>query len=151
MDEAIMTQWIDKVLSPFCEAKPVGIEPILFLDSYRCHMMGTIVKKIQDLGIQVEHIPAGCTSICQPVDVGVAKLLKDRVRRRHSTWKIQQCDGAVPEPFNPPSRSHLASWVLEALQDPPRSIVVNSWRHGEYSYFPAATASNTNEQQYHDV
>jgi transposase-like protein len=66
MDEVIMTQWIEKVLSPFCETKPVGIEPILFLDSYRCHMMGTIVKKIQDLGIQVEHIPAGCTSICQP-------------------------------------------------------------------------------------
>jgi hypothetical protein len=148
MDETVMNHWIDTVLLPYCDGRPVGIEPILFLDSYRCHMMGTIVHKLQHHGIQVEHIPAGCTSICQPVDVGIAKPLKDRVRRRHSTWMIQQCDGAVPEIFSPPSRSHLASWVVAALQDMPRNIVVNSWRHGEYSYFPTATANNTNEQQY---
>jgi hypothetical protein len=67
--------------------------------------------------------------------VGIAKPLKDRVRRQHSTWMMQQCDGAVPTQFSPPSRSNLASWVVESIQELPRNIVVNSCRHGDYSYF----------------
>jgi hypothetical protein len=85
--------------------------------------MGTILHKIQALGIPVEHIPAGCTSICQSVDVGIAQPLKDRVRRHHSTWKVQQCDEAVPAQFAPPSRSNLASWVVKLLQELPRLLL----------------------------
>jgi hypothetical protein len=40
--------------------------------------MSPVVNKIQDLGVQVVHIPAGCTSICQPVDGGIGKPQKDR-------------------------------------------------------------------------
>jgi hypothetical protein len=39
-------------------------------------MMKSTVNAIGDLGIEVEHIPGGCTSLCQPVDVGVNKPLK---------------------------------------------------------------------------
>jgi hypothetical protein len=72
MDESIMLIWIEKVLKPYCETKPLGVRPMLILDSYRCHMMASIVNKIEDLGIQVEYIPGGCTPVCQPVDVGIA-------------------------------------------------------------------------------
>jgi hypothetical protein len=43
----------------------------IFLDSCRCHMMASVVREIQKLGVEVEHIPGGCTTLCQPVDVGV--------------------------------------------------------------------------------
>jgi hypothetical protein len=32
-------------------------------------MMSSVVGKIHDLGVEVEHIPGRCTSLCQPVDV----------------------------------------------------------------------------------
>jgi hypothetical protein len=39
-------------------------------------MMGSIVNRIQALGIEVQHIPGGCTYLYQPVDVGVNKPIK---------------------------------------------------------------------------
>ena len=51
--------------------------PVLILDSYRCHMMASVVHRIQDLGVEVIHIPGGCTSLCQPVDVGLNKPFKE--------------------------------------------------------------------------
>ena len=71
MDEEAMLVWVDEVLEPYIRDAPAGILPILFLDSYRCHMMASVVSKIQDLGVEDEHIPGGCMSLCQLVDVGV--------------------------------------------------------------------------------
>jgi hypothetical protein len=76
MDEGAMMLWVDKILKPYVQTAPDGIVPVLFLDSYHCHMMASVVQRIQDLGVEVEHIPEGCTSLCQPVDVGMNKPFK---------------------------------------------------------------------------
>jgi hypothetical protein len=68
MDQFVMLEWIESVLKPYAKQAPKGIVPVMFLDSYRAHMMSEIVKKIQDLGIDVFHIPGGCTGLCQPVN-----------------------------------------------------------------------------------
>ena len=67
MDERVMLMWVDMVLKPYVNTAPDDMVPILFLNSYRCHMMNSVVKAIQDLGVEVKHIPGGCTSLCQPV------------------------------------------------------------------------------------
>jgi len=59
MDDEMMHKWIDLVLIPWKNSKAPGIAPILVLDAYRVHMMGTIVHRIQSLGIEVLHIPGG--------------------------------------------------------------------------------------------
>ena len=76
MDEECMMEWVNKILKPYVDQAPDNIVPMLFLDSYRCHMMPTVVSHIQGLGVQVEHIPGGCTGLCQPVDVGINRLGK---------------------------------------------------------------------------
>ena len=81
MDEAVMVAWVDDVLAPYVATAPDHVIPILILDSYRCHMMGSVVQRIKELGVEVQHIPGGCTSLCQPVDVGFNKPFKDRIRR----------------------------------------------------------------------
>ena len=43
MDEAVMVAWVDDVLAPYVATAPDHIIPILILDSYRCHMMGSVV------------------------------------------------------------------------------------------------------------
>ena len=76
MDEAMMNVWIDLVLIPWKNERDPDVVPLLVLDAYRVHMMGSIVNRIQALGIEVQHIPAGCTYLCQPVDVGINRPIK---------------------------------------------------------------------------
>ena len=56
-----MNNWIDYVLILWKNTKAPGVVPHLILDAYRVHMIGNIMNRIQSLGIEVNHIPAGCT------------------------------------------------------------------------------------------
>jgi hypothetical protein len=69
MDESMMIVWINEVLIPWKNTINPTIVPLLILDAYRVHMMGSIVNRIQALGIEVQHIPGDCMYFCQPVDV----------------------------------------------------------------------------------
>ena len=81
-----MNKWIDVVLQPWKanrdENNPSVEPPILILDAYRVHQMGSVVNWIQSNGIEVVHIPAGCTYLCQPIDVGINKPIKSRLRQK---------------------------------------------------------------------
>ncbi len=79
MDEQVMLAWVEEVLAPYVVMAPEDIIPLLILDSYQCHMMASVVYKIQELGVEVKHIPGGCTSLCQPVDIGFNKPFKSHV------------------------------------------------------------------------
>ena len=48
MDETVMLQWVNKVLKPYVDDAPEGIIPILFLDSYRCHIMLLVEMQCKD-------------------------------------------------------------------------------------------------------
>ena len=53
MDERVMLMWVDMVLKPYVDTAPEDVVPILFLDSYHCHMMNSVVNAIQDLGFRL--------------------------------------------------------------------------------------------------
>jgi hypothetical protein len=117
-------------------------------------MMGSVVQRIQELGIEVRHIPGGCTSLCQPVDVGFNKPFKDRVRKQWLSWMI--AEGIVHGTTTPPSRRDVAGWVDRAMAEMKREerIIQNAWRKTGYEWFskevaeissPAAAAAVMNE------
>ena len=112
MDKTVMLQWVDKVLKPYVGNAPEGIVPILFLDSYRCHIMSLVVNAVQGLGVEVEHIPGGCTYLCQPVDVGVNKPYKTHLRERWESWMF--AEGIIHGTMSPPTRKHIAEWAIHA-------------------------------------
>jgi transposase len=136
MDEDAMLVWVDQVLRPHIESAPPGILPIIFLDSYRCHMMASVVSKIQDLGVEVEHIPGGCTALCQPVDIGVNKPFKNRLRDQWEAWMVDE--GLAHGTTSPPTRENIVQWARNAVANISSEIVKNAWRHGDYSWFPPA-------------
>ena len=41
--EDIMLEWVQEVLAPYVATAPPGIVPLLYLDSFRVHMMGSVV------------------------------------------------------------------------------------------------------------
>ena len=126
MDEDMMNRWIDLVLVPWKDSKAPGIVPILVLDVYRVHMMGTIVNRIQSLGIEVIHIPAGCTYLCQPVDVGVNKSIKNGMREKWEDWMMEG-DGIVHGAAKEPSCQLVAKWLVEVYRRIPAQTVRNAW------------------------
>ena len=141
MDEKVMLLWVEKVLNPYVEAAPDRIIPILFLDSYRCHMMSSVVDSIQALGVEVEHIPGGCTCLCQPVDVGVNKPFKKQLRDRWESWMV--AEGIIHGTTSPPTREKIAEWAIAAKSALTEECIKNAWRHGDYSWFPEVNNSNT--------
>jgi hypothetical protein len=77
MDEALMNELIDGVLMPWKanrNANNPSLQPlILVLDANFLHQMGSVINQIQPMGIEVIHVPMGCTYLCQLVDVGINK------------------------------------------------------------------------------
>jgi len=133
MDEDQMLFWVEKILKPYILTAPDGVEPMLFLDAYRAHMMSSVVDAIQDLGVKVLHIPGGVTSLCQPVDIGVNKPFKNRCREQWEAWMV--ADDALHGTTKPPERIDIAHWVAEAWGNLPTQFIINSWLHAPYAYF----------------
>ena len=127
MDESVMIAWVDGPLKAHVEQAPTDVVPILILDSYRCHMMASVVHRIQDLGIEVIHIPGGCTSLCQPVDVGFNKPFKDRIRRLWTEWMV--AEGLVDGTTKSPTRLMVAGWVDTVMTQMTMeaTIIKNAW------------------------
>ena len=134
MDEAVMLQWVKEVLEPWSKNVPDGIVPYLLLDSYKCHLMSSVVHAIQDLAIEVDHIPGGCTGLVQPLDLGVNKPLKNWIRRKWEEYMLEE--GLAMTVSKPPTWQQMATWVMQCLDDLGEHIIKAAWRRKGYSYFP---------------
>ena len=84
----------------------------------------------------MQHIQGGCTGLCQPVDIGVAKLLKDEVRNQWA-WMMEYeatQDRALPRrecidngTTPPQKREHIGMWIIAALQRIYTQTVNHPW------------------------
>ena len=135
MDKVVMIAWVNKVLAPYVVTALDHFIPVLILDMYQCHMMVSIVQMIQELGVEVQYIPGGCTSLCQPVDVGFNKPFKDQMRWQWLNWMINK--GVVHGTTSPPSRLDMAKWVDAAMLEMKDGgqIIRNTWKRHGYEWF----------------
>jgi hypothetical protein len=90
-------------------------------------MMASVVYKIQELGVEVKHIPGGCTSLCQPVDVSFIKPFKSHVQKMWIKWMIAK--GVKEGTTSLPMRCNVAVRVDEAMAQmkEERRIIRNTW------------------------
>jgi hypothetical protein len=135
MDEYVMLAWVEEVLAPYVATAPDDILPLLILDSYQCHMMASVVYKIQELGVEVKHIPGRCTSLCQPVDVGFNYPFKSRVRKMWIKWMIAK--GVQEGTTSLPTRCDVTVWVNKAMAQmkEERRIIKNAWLKTGFKWF----------------
>jgi hypothetical protein len=94
MNERCMMLWVDQILGPYLAVNPAppGIQPVILLDSYQCHMMALVVTKISKLGIKVIHIPGGCRGLCQLLYIGMNKPFKHCIRNLWEDWMMDMLD-----------------------------------------------------------
>ena len=107
----IMLEWVEEILPLYVPTPPPGVVPLLYLDSFAVHMMGSVVGAIQALGVEVKFIPPGCTGLVQPVDVGYNKAFKSKVKEQCNEWLFQH-DPDLPVPKT--SRRDVVEWILAA-------------------------------------
>ena len=140
-DERVMHYWIDHVLRPYIKTAPKGVVPLLYLDKYACHYQGSVAKKLEDLGVEWDIIPGGCTSLVQPVDVAIGKPFKNRMRYKWEEfmmdldWKNERI-----KPID--ARKKIAVWALEAWKGIPVDVVWNLWRHNPFLMVSTQTSSS---------
>ena len=77
--------------------------------------MTGVVTRVQNLGVEVVHIPGGCTSLCQPVDIGVNKPFKNRLCSEWQTWMINEGlqHGSMGQPLRQREHTSLSGAVLQ--------------------------------------
>ena len=134
MDESMMNTWIDLVLIPWKNSRDPGVIPMLVLDAYRVHMMGSVVNRIQSLGIEVQHIPAGCTYLCQPVDVGINRPIKKEMTEQWEEWMLSG-GGVTDGVAKTPSRMQVAEWIVGSYKAITEQTGRNAWRKTGYEWF----------------
>lgn len=154
-DERVMLLWIDQVLRPHVKDVPSGVVPYLLLDKYRCHYQGSVAKAIEDLGVEWDIIPGGCTGLVQPIDVGIGKPFKNRMRYKWEEWMMNLYeDDDVSAPAERISttnaREYIAKWASESWNSIPNDVVYNSWRHSPFSYFVDEPTRSTTFNTYED-
>jgi hypothetical protein len=79
-----------------------------------------MVQYIQSHGIEVMHIPGGCTYVCQPVDVDINRPLKQKLSLLWEEWF--ENEGHRNSEASPP-RSLIADWIFKAYDSIDEEIV----------------------------
>ena len=146
-DERVMLQWVDEVLAPCVKTAPPGIVPCLLLDKHGCHYQGSVAKATEALGVEWDIIPGGCTGLVQPMDVGIGKPWKNRVRCRMEDWMIDTKGHGRVKPAV--VRPLLADWAASSWEAMPKEIVYNAWRRQNLSYFPDEPTKETRTFEEH--
>ena len=97
-------------------------------------MMASVTDVIAKLGIEIIHIPGGCTGLTQPLDVGINKPFKWRVCVLWEEWMIDESDrtGLVYAP----TCKDISGWVAEVVWGlNGKNLMRNTWRKMEYDWF----------------
>ena len=80
------------------------------------------------------HIPAGCTYLCQPMDVGINKTIKTAMREKWEDLMIDG-DGLVNSVAKEPSKKLVVEWILEVYNNIPGQTARNAWMKKCYEWF----------------
>ena len=86
MTSDLMKNYID-FLFKFRMSENLSKEPAMIVyDSFCGHLEESVKIKFKQHNFHLAVIPAGLTSICQPLDVSINKPFKDNLRKKWHEW-----------------------------------------------------------------
>ena len=109
-DEEAMEQWVKTSWKPF-----VDDEILLVLDMHKAQKTDRVKNLLKECGTTPIFVPAGCTSIVQPLDVSINAPFKRKVESQHMQDNL---DGYLNGKITAGERRVLLSkWVGEAWEE----------------------------------
>lgn len=135
-DKRVMLYWVNYVLGPYVQRAPPDVRPVLLMDRFSVHLMDEVVDLIYAMGVEIIYVPGGCTSLAQPLDVGINKPFKDRIRGKWENWV---CDEQAIHGMNhhpKADRQMVSQWIIDSNNTINQDIGRNAWLHRPYNYFP---------------
>ena len=97
---------------------------LLVMDSLKAHRTDKVKDRLKELGVRHSIIPGGYTSKLQPLDVGIIKPFKDKLREYWAHWMR----GDSPMKKKKPSYAVMCKWVSDAWKSIDRRVIANSFR-----------------------
>ena len=119
VDEAIMIRWVDECLRQYTNRN----RTLLVMDSFRCHIMDSVKKRVRQANAETAVIPGGCTSILQPLDVSINKPFKgwlraswqEHIRAETTRVDLARKAGDMAAKVKPASKQQLVDWIVAAV------------------------------------
>ena len=126
MDEEKISEWLREVYvkrpDVFFHASP----SLLICDSMRAHLTATVKNQVKKTNSELAIIPGGLTKELQPLDIGVNRAFKVKLR---AAWERWMTDGE--HTFTKTGRQRRASyaticeWIVDAWAQVSTSTVVS--------------------------
>jgi hypothetical protein len=89
MDKKVLKNYARGVWRPFFRSMPSGLKGLILLDNHESHLSTEILEPIKELGVELMYFPPNCTSLIQPLAIGINKIVKDNYRLK---WEIFNCE-----------------------------------------------------------
>lgn len=89
--EETIHHWLDEVLTPHIQ-NAAAEHFMLVVDRYRVHRTENFGLRVTEEGGILDFVPAGCTSLAQPLDLTVMRSFKCHARNAWKTWKKENTD-----------------------------------------------------------
>jgi DDE superfamily endonuclease/Tc5 transposase DNA-binding domain len=136
MTSDIMCWWLRNVLGPFISTRAspstTSETPLLVLDAFSAHKTATVKEELRRQRVVPAVIPAGMTSTLQPLDIGINRAVKAKLRE---LWldRIGSTVGNKPRCSSASVKGHLGHrqdigrWVNMAWSYIPYSIITRSF------------------------
>ena len=78
--------------------------------------------QLQQIGVEVDFIPAGYTPVLQVLDKGVHKPFKQYLREESIAFMVNHLEGTKP------TRLDIAHWIRRSWDQVQHSTILNTWR-----------------------
>jgi hypothetical protein len=129
-DECIMLDWIKSVWKPeITKVDPDNRDRLLVLDAFSVHGMDSVKDALEACNTTIVSIPAGLTSILQPMDVSLNKPFKCAMRRRWADWMVNG-EKTFTKSGNrkAPSRFQIMCWVRDCWEEMQEAMIAKSFK-----------------------
>jgi hypothetical protein len=137
--------WIEKVLAPYVRDTE---KAFLLVDHFSVHLSSQFVNSANDLGVDVDFVPAGYTCVLQPVDVGVNAPFKSAIRNLNHMWCLEHYPKVlINDKLPKPEREDVYEWVQQAFLAVSAKSIRKTFAHIGYIEKSAIDDDNDSDEQ----
>ncbi len=120
-------QYLKLVILPLKKQNP---NIILIFDNFSGHKSPEVLNWLNHTNIRYIRLPAGCTSILQPIDVTINHPLKTYLRKKNTEYIANLFDNSkIIQEIKSPEQTLLFEWILEFFSQFPKESVEMSFKH----------------------